>query len=123
MTTKQESDRGRDDIRLLMERPEFRRFCFRILESSGIYASTYGAEVAVLFAEGRRSLGLEILDWITTAYPLSEPSSVPVNAMLAILTEEFNSRATKEATDGTRSGHERYDRNREIGYGSDDADG
>lgn len=51
----------RDDREQLMQRPEFWRFVyFEILSPSGIYQRTR-EEPNVLFLEGRRSLGLEIL--------------------------------------------------------------
>lgn len=51
----------KDDIEQLMQRPEFWRFVyFEILSPSGIYSRTR-EEPNVLFYEGRRSLGLDIL--------------------------------------------------------------
>lgn len=51
----------KEDRDWLMQRPEFWRFVyFEILSASGIYQRTR-EEPNVLFLEGRRSLGLDIL--------------------------------------------------------------
>ena len=108
----------RADLQALLRLPAFRRFLFRIVESSGIAASTYGTEGHLLYREGARSLGLDILRWVSEAHPTPEHPGVPVNALLTILSEaNLTDPTTKENGNGRRR---RYDRNAELG---DDADG
>ncbi len=55
------------DVENLLELPGFRRFVFTVLESCGMYSGSFHSEAAFLaYAEGRRSLGLDILRTLTT---------------------------------------------------------
>lgn len=73
-----------DDLRHLMGLPSFRRFMLRAYRRAGILETTYRADAgASAFAEGRRNLGLELLDLLCGAVPdahvqiVSEPISNP----------------------------------------------
>lgn len=106
------------DMVALLKLAPFRRFLFRVVERSGIAASTYGTEEHLLYREGARSLGLDILRWVSEAHPMPEHPGVPVLALLTILSEaNLTDPTTKEMTNGRR---QRFDRNAELG---DDADG
>ena len=85
------------DIENLMLIPAFRRFCFTIFRDCGMYTGSFHSEAAFLaYAEGRRSLGLDILGRLAHASP---------DAHIAILTEV---QPLQEASNGRRK---RYDRN------------
>lgn len=63
---------ARTDLIFLMSREEGRRTLFRIIEASGMFASTYGSDGRDLaMREGRRSLGLEIIDWLVAIDPMA----------------------------------------------------
>ena len=111
----------RADLQSLLRLPAFRRFLFRIVESSGICASTYGTEGHLLYREGARSLGLDILRWVSDAHPVQEHTGVPVNVLLTILAEaNLTDPATKEMKNGRRN---RHDRNAELDGDADSGDG
>lgn len=72
------------DLGQLMTLPAFRRFMLRLHARAGIMQTTYRADAgASAYAEGRRNLGLELLELICTAVPgahvqiISEPISSP----------------------------------------------
>lgn len=73
---------------LLVESPAFRKFLFRIVEAAGICVPASKADVA-LHAEGKRSLGLEILGWVDDALPESTKSPQPLGALHLAIAEEL----------------------------------
>ncbi len=76
------------DMVFLMGRPEFRRTLFRIIQEAGILASAYGSDGRNLaFAEGRRSLGFDILRWADEALPAGA-HPLHVIPLMAALREE-----------------------------------
>lgn len=86
------------DMRDLMARPAFHRFLFTIMQRSGISTSVYGSEVAASYAEGRRSLGIEILQMADEALSVRLPDGPPFAAMHIALTEALRS-STQEQDD------------------------
>lgn len=46
-----------DDIRALMERPEFRRYLRRYLEITSVFRTTFTGNSETFFKEGQRSIG------------------------------------------------------------------
>lgn len=51
------------DLRALMTLPHFRRYMFTVLAKAGIYrAAFHPHEGALQYSEGRRGLGIELLD-------------------------------------------------------------
>jgi len=51
------------DLKTLMQLPHFRRFMFTVLAKSGMYrAAFHPHEGALQYSEGRRGLGIELLD-------------------------------------------------------------
>lgn len=97
------------DLENLMLDERFRRFLFTVLDTSGMFTGNYqpdGRNHA--FAEGRRSLGLDIL---RTAEHYAGP-----HALLRIL--EAEEKTQKEAPNGSRTDYN-DERNRELGGGDD----
>ena len=53
------------DIRALMKLPAGRRVVWRLLEQAGVWRSVVNPEpLRMAFAEGKRNLGLWLLDWV-----------------------------------------------------------
>lgn len=77
------------DMGLMVERPEFRRFLFRIVEASGIGIAASKDDTS-LHREGKRSLGLEILGWVEEALPDATTSSQPLAALHLAIAEELS---------------------------------
>ena len=58
------------DMQRLLRFPEFKRFCWRKLSDAGIFRATFSNNaMAMAFAEGRRSSGLDLLDDVNKADP------------------------------------------------------
>ena len=91
-----------DDMATLIAMPEFRRFLWRSIQSSGILSQfTTGADGRDLsFAEGRRSHMFAILSDVESGQPeaLRHPNSIMT--LLAVLREEANP-APKEKKSAT----------------------
>lgn len=116
MTPEELAKQQRSDMQTLLQRPEFARFLFRVIQTSGIFSvTTDGSEGRHLVAEGRRQLGLEILDMAEEGQPVAHPDKLPVLTILQALREEAQQPAEK--SNGRRS--ERYDRTADL----DDGDG
>lgn len=80
------------DMAALMDLPAFRRFLFRSIQSSGLLrysgASANGTDGRDLaFAEGRRSLGLELLRDAEAAFPAPLQQPPYAHVMIAVLAE------------------------------------
>ena len=73
------ADLNRRDLEALSQDPRFLRFLFTVLDAAGIYASTYGSRDHLAFAEGRRSLGFDMLRTVEMTRP---------DAQLAVLQAE-----------------------------------
>lgn len=87
----------KDDREQLMQRPDFWRFIyFEILSPSGIYSRTR-EEPNVLFLEGRRSLGLDILG------RLSAMKGAPEDAIAQAI--EAGMKLTQGANENGRRNH------------------
>lgn len=95
--------RAQFDVEKLWPQPEFKRFTFTLLESAGIYTGAYGTDGRHLqVAEGRRSLGFDILRTVEKIDPA---------AHALILAEETK---TQQETPRARS---QYDRLSELDDG------
>jgi hypothetical protein len=100
MTANPRGQLARRDLEELMLDERFLRFLSTVLETAGIHTGAYGSDGRhLVFAEGRRSLGFDILRSAETIRP---------DALLAILQAELN--ALKGHPDGRPS----YDRNHEL---------
>ncbi len=85
----------KEDAQLLMERPEFRRFLFSVIQSCGFFSATNGSDPVTSFAEGRRSLGLDILATVETGQPAEHPDRIPILTLMQVLREEAQTKTEK----------------------------
>lgn len=85
----------KQDAQYLIERPEFRRFLFSVIQSCGFFSATNGSDPATSFAEGRRSLGLDILAMAETGQPAEHPDRIPILTLMQVLREEAQSKTEK----------------------------
>ena len=77
------------DLADLLERPQFKRFLFRVIQKAGIFNSTTnGSDGRNLVLEGRRTLGLEILAEVDGAQPIPSPLGIPTMTLIQVLREE-----------------------------------
>jgi hypothetical protein len=99
--------RAKLDIEHLWQQPQFKRFLFTILDHGHIFSGAYGTDGRHLaFAEGRRSLGFDILRTVER--------HGSTGALAQILAEEA---ATQMEAPG---GRRKYDRLSELDDGSGD---
>jgi hypothetical protein len=105
----------RQDTEFLNSRPEFGRFLLRVIQTAGIFArTTDGSGTRNLsFDEGRRHLGLEILEMAEAAQPQGPIVGIPASTLTQILLAEAR-KPQPEKPNGRR-----YDRHSELG--DDDA--
>lgn len=87
------------DMIQLMETEAFRRFLLRIARHSGILIPASGADTALQYFEGRRSLWLEIIDWTMAAMPRGTTRE-QVAALI------FSQSAPMETNSGRRNRHD-----------------
>lgn len=96
MANEREAEIFRNDCEAMLASPHGRRLLLRILMQSGIWHPAHGLEERHLaYAEGRRSLGLEVLDWFTAVNP---------GAFMHILAEGLPSRRQKGEQRGAEYG-------------------
>jgi hypothetical protein len=95
--------RDKADLEFLLARPEFRRFFWRVIQSAGIFArTTDGSDGRNLaFDEGRRNLGLEILEMAEAAQPAAPSPDIPASTLIQVLLEE--SQQPTEKPNGRRT--------------------
>ena len=107
-------DRDKSDARLLLARPEFQRFLWRVIQSSGILspATDGSTDRHLAYAEGRRNLGLEILAMAEQGQPASHPNGQPILTIMSALREEANQPQEKNLA-------KRYDRTAELNDAED----
>jgi hypothetical protein len=102
------------DMQFLLERAEFRRFLFRVIQTSGIFTRTTDGSVGrdLAYDEGRRNLGLDILDMAETGQPIPEVHPAgPLLTLIQALREETSQPTEKPSG---RRNPDRYDRNAEL---------
>ena len=75
----------KSDQEFLNARPEFRRFLWRVIQSAGIFNRTTDGSVDrhLAYAEGRRNLGLDILDMAELGQPI--PDIHPDGPLLTLI--------------------------------------
>ena len=118
--TKARSDRDDSDMAYLMTLPSFKRFLFRVIESSGIHSSAYGSDERRLSAvEGRRSLGFDMLRWADEGSRMGNGDGMA--SLLLILHEASASTPVQPETRNARQSRRSHDRNDEL-LGDDDVD-
>lgn len=104
------------DMQFLLTRPEFRRFLFRSIQLAGILSHTSRATEGsdgrdLAFAEGRRSLGFDILGEAHFGQPeqLRNRDSQCLLTLIAALSEEVQSQPEEKK----RGRSDRYDDDRD----------
>lgn len=112
MTFEEREKRDRADLDYLLARPEFVRFLWRVIQLSRIFArTTDGSEGRILgFDEGRRNLGLEILEMVEAGQPVPHPEGQPILTILQALREEAIQQPQEKPSDR----RQRYDRTQEL---------
>lgn len=116
MTPDERDKRDRSDIQFLLHRPEFSRFLWRVIQSARIFDRTTDGSESRLLDEGRRNLGLEILEMVEAGQPVPHPEGLPVLTIIQTLREEANP-PPQEKKRGRRND---YDRNRDLDDGDPD---
>ena len=66
-----QADRLRLAIQNLLNNPDGKLFLFRLIERTGVFASSFTGNSATFYNEGRRSVGLEVYRLLMTADPLA----------------------------------------------------
>lgn len=116
--------RQRADVAFLIERPEFRRFLWRVIQAARIFAATADGskDRDLSFFEGGRHLGLAILDMVEQGQPAAHSERVPILTLIQTLREEANPPPSERDDEEVRTHDARYDRNAELddGDGADD---
>jgi hypothetical protein len=111
-------DQDKSDMEFLLNRGEFRRFLFAVIQKAGIWeATTDGSVERTFLGIGRRQLGLEILDMAELGQPVAHPDKIPVMTLLQVLREETQQPQEKPNAKGRTS---QYNRQRELDEPSDD---
>jgi len=64
-----EQEREREELRYILDDPKGRRFLWRLLDYAGVYNSSFTGNSFTFFNEGRRDVGLFVLDEVTDADP------------------------------------------------------
>jgi hypothetical protein len=101
--------RDKQDLEYLLARPEFRRFLWRVIQTARIFARTTDGPATRSLDEGRRNLGLEILEMAEAAQPAAPSPDIPASTLIQVLLEE--SQQPTEKPSGRRN---RYDRHEEL---------
>lgn len=98
------TDEQRADYADLLARPQFLRFCLRVIQLAGIYdATANGTDSRHLFNEGRRSLGLDLLRELDAAQPVQAPSGNPTLTLIQVHREEAQSPPQERNPNGKRT--------------------
>ncbi len=107
-------DHERSDMEFLMRRGEFQRFMWRVIQASGLLSrTTDGSEGRNLaFDEGRRNLGLDILDMAEKGQPIPDAHpDGPLLTLIQVLREETQKPPAERPNDRTKP--DRYSELRE----------
>ena len=99
----------RGDLDFLNQRPEFQRFLLRVIQMAGIFARTTdgSGERNPEYFEGRRNLGLEILEMAEAAQPQGHSLNIPASTLTQILLEDAR-RPKPEKSNARRKPTDRY---------------
>jgi hypothetical protein len=98
------TDQARADYADLLERPQFQRFLLRVIQLSGIYEATAnGSAERTFFANGRRSLGLDILREVDAAQPQPAPTNIPTLTLIQVHRQDAQSPPSERTKSGRRS--------------------
>lgn len=104
------------DMEFLARRPEFKRFMWRVIQSSTLFEpTTDGSEGRDRYRAGRRDLGLEILEMAEQGQPIHDVhSDGPLLTLIQILLEETQ-RPPEEKPNARPSQYDRTDDLRDEG--------
>jgi len=58
-----------DDVKWLMSSPRGRRIVWRLLSMAGVFRSSFTGNSETFFREGRRDIGLRVLEWVSAHAP------------------------------------------------------
>lgn len=112
MTPDERDKRDRSDIQFLVQRPEFSRFLWRVIQSARIFSTaTDGSNDEAVAKIARQNLGLEILEMVEAGQPVPHPDGLPVLTLIQTLREEANP-PSQEKKHGRRN--DQYDRNGDL---------
>jgi hypothetical protein len=96
----------KSDMQELLARPSFRRFLWRVIQSSRLFASTTdGSEGRDRYNAGRRDLGLEILDMAEQGQPIQ--SAHPDGPLLTLI-QALREETQKQPEETKRERQDRY---------------
>lgn len=116
------TDQREADMEALMALPAFRRFLARSIQTAGILTQTGiatngsdGRDLA--FAEGRRSLGFDLLRDAEAGLPVPMRSPLNIMTLLSVLREEAQTAETEKANGRRRSRYGDLDGNDDSGDG------
>ena len=113
MITLTHSQKG--DLEHLLKQPQFVRFLwFAVIQNSGIFQTTTDGSVCRDLQQGRRNLGLEILEMVEAGQIVPHPDGLPGMTLFQVLREEANKQPQEKKND------RRQDRYSEM---DDQADG
>lgn len=101
----------------LLQRAEFKRFLFSVIQMARIFQrTTDGSDERNLgFDEGRRSLGLEILEMVEMGQPVTHSEGIPALTVIQTFLEATQHQPEKPS--GGRN--QRYDRTSELDSGDE----
>lgn len=86
------------DMRFLLSRPEFLRFLFTMAQKANIAGAAYGSNLDTSSFDGRRSLGIDMLQLADAALPVRDPALAPFN-VLGLAIEAASRFTTQEGSD------------------------
>lgn len=112
----------KQDMEFLNSRGEWRRFLWRVIQMAGILSRTTDGSVerSLDYFEGRRNLGLDILDMAERGQPIPElHSDGPLLTLIQALHEETSKPSTEKPNAKRRSSS--YNRNDELADADPDA--
>lgn len=99
----------KSDVEHLLAQPPFLRFLWRVIQIAGLFDRTDadGSERRRLDHEGRRNLGLDILEMAEAGQPAAHPDGLPILTLIQTLREETQKQERPNAS-------RRHDRNAEL---------
>jgi hypothetical protein len=106
-------------MELLLQRPEFLRFIFELIQISGVLSATTDGSVGrdLAYFEGRRNLGLEILDLVEAGQPVERHPLGPILTLMQVFREET---LKPTETQNAQAKSSRFNRNDELADAIDD---
>lgn len=112
-----DDQRIKEALEHLKPQPQFKYFCLRVIQMAGIFSrTTDGSDGRNLsYDEGRRNLGLDILEMLEAHEPQAPLLDIPAATLTQIFLGE--SQQPTEKPSGRRN---QYDRHSELAGADDD---